>query len=52
VNLLRYYEKQKVAARSDEMVVMAAKETGRELYSYLPVEERKTKLDSLVILTA
>ena len=48
MNLLRYYEQQKSTARSDEMVVTAAKEMGRELYSYLPPVERRQKLDAMV----
>lgn len=48
MNLMEYYERQKKSGKSDEMVVTAAKEMGRELYNYLPVDERKVKLDSLV----
>jgi hypothetical protein len=32
----------------DEMVVMAAKEMGKELYAELSLEERKAKLDAMV----
>jgi hypothetical protein len=33
----------------DEMVVTAAKEMGRELYAELSLEERKQKLDAMVV---
>ena len=49
MSLLRYYERQKMTANSDEMVVMAAKEMGQKLYSHLPPDERKGKLDEMVI---
>ena len=49
MNLVRYYEHQKFTVRSDEQVVTRAKEMGKELFSYLPPNERREKLDAMVI---
>ena len=50
MNLLRYFEQQKLAQHSDELVVTAAKEMGKELYANLSPEERRNKLDAMVII--
>ena len=42
--------KQKAKGNLDEMVVTAAKEMGKELYAELSLEERKQKLDAMVII--
>ena len=50
MNLVRYYEHQKFTVRSDEQVVTRAKEMGKELFSYLPPNERREKLDAMVTI--
>ena len=46
--MLKYFAEQKANQNSDELVMRAAKEMGRELYVHLSPEERRDKLDSMV----
>ena len=47
-DLVAFYEKQKRGHSADELVVTAAKQTGKELYADMRPHERKDKLDSQV----
>ena len=47
-DLAAFYEKQKRGHSADELVVTAAKQTGKELYADLCPVERKEKLDAMV----
>ena len=47
-DLVTFYEKQKRGHSVDELVVTAAKQTGKELYADMSPHERKDKLDSQV----
>ena len=49
MNLLKFFERPRAGHSADEMVVTAAKEMGKELYSSLDPEERREKLDAMVI---
>ena len=49
MNLLKFFERPRAGHNADEMVVTAAKEMGRELYASLDPEERRVKLDAMVL---
>lgn len=49
-DILSGMRKKQKGQNLDEMVVMAAKEMGKELYAELSLEERKAKLDAMVTL--
>lgn len=49
MSLLKFFERPRAGHSADEMVVTAAKEMGKELYSSLDPEERREKLDAMVL---